>query len=154
MNKVQIVFNRGYRVSEDGTLTNPKGVRINGRLTNNGYREISFKINGKDTRVAVHRLQAYQKYGERIMEPGIEVRHLNGNRLDNSSKNIAIGTHSDNMRDIPRDIRLANAKYAASFNRKYDAAAVKEFYQTHGFMRTLRHFKMTSKGTLHAVLHR
>lgn len=41
----------------------------------------------------IHRLQAYQKFGDKIYEDGIVVRYLNGDRYDNSYDNIGIGTY-------------------------------------------------------------
>lgn len=61
----------------------------------------------------VHRLQAYQKFGDKIFENKIVVRHLNGNYLDNSWDNILIGTFSDNKMDIPKENRIKSATTAS-----------------------------------------
>jgi hypothetical protein len=56
--------------------------------------------------IAIHRLQAFQKYGDLLYEEGTVVRHLNGDPGSNAWDNIAIGTMSDNMFDIPKQIRI------------------------------------------------
>ena len=48
---------------------------------------------------------AYQKYGDRIFEEEIEVRHLDGNSTNNSISNIEIGTKSDNETDRKKNIQ-------------------------------------------------
>jgi hypothetical protein len=47
--------------------------------------------------VAIHRLLAWAFIGPQ--DQGIEVRHINGDGLDNRVENIIYGTKSDNMRD-------------------------------------------------------
>lgn len=87
----------------------PKGYTIT-----NGYREIHIKTLDKKTRDVVkkyelkgshrnyvyeHRLVAFQKFGIKVFEDKIVVRHLNGNKLDNSPENIMIGSQNDNIKD-------------------------------------------------------
>jgi hypothetical protein len=102
MNKEQIAYEKGYRVTKEGQLLNPKGIKI-GCINSAGYKHTSIKINKKYTNIATHRLQAYQKYGDKLFEYGIVVRHLNSNALDNSFDNISIGTQKDNYKDIPEE---------------------------------------------------
>lgn len=87
-----------------------------------GYYTFTIRCNLGDgdvfRRVWVHRLQAYQKYGDRIFDDFIQVRHLNGDECDNSFANIEIGTASDNMMDRPREYRVAQAKLAAKVLKK------------------------------------
>lgn len=88
-------YELGYRVTDEGVLLSPTAQKI-GHINNNGY--LVFNVNKQP--VAAHRLRAYQTYGDELFILGIMVRHLNGNKLDNSKLNIAIGSHTDNMRDI------------------------------------------------------
>jgi hypothetical protein len=73
----------------------------------------------KKASVYVHRLQAYQKFGDVIFRPGMETRHLNNDNSDNSYDNISIGSRSDNFWDRPRDMVIRSAAKAASHTRKY-----------------------------------
>ena len=54
-----------------------------------------------------------------MFRDGIQVRHLNGDPKDNSWDNIAIGTQSDNMMDIPIEERVRKAKLASSKIRRF-----------------------------------
>lgn len=53
--------------------------------------------------VPIHRVIAYLKYGDAYCYPVTEARHLNNNKSDYSWDNIAIGTHKQNMHDLPQE---------------------------------------------------
>ena len=116
--KVIYAHNKGYRVSAKGDVINPKGGVRKTNLSSGKY--LRFTINseekGKYASIVVHKLQAYQKYGEKLFEEGIEVRHLDGNRTNNSYENISIGTRTDNIYDIPPSTRKRNATLAGRKN--------------------------------------
>lgn len=154
MRKEEILVERGYMVSEKGIPYNKKGRKL-GSVNNQGYLSFNIRIKGKITHCPVHRLQAYQKYGNDLYNKGMVTRHLNGNKLDNSWENIAIGTHSDNMMDIPKQIRIKRAHHATKFNRKYNVEEVVKYHSVHNsYRKTMEKFNITSKGTLHNILNR
>lgn len=62
-----------------------------------GYACVSLSSDGKSRMCNVHSLVMSAFHGKR--EDGMEVRHLNGNRLDASLENLAYGTPSENQRD-------------------------------------------------------
>lgn len=78
-----------------------KALRLS--LNPNGYPKFTYRFKGERSKstVRVHRLVAYQKYGTRLFEDDTEPRHLDGDKLNFRLENIAIGTHSQNMMDIP-----------------------------------------------------
>lgn len=86
-----LVFDIGYRVV-DGKLLSEKSKEIKAHLSMRGYLYAMPTINGKQRRVLIHRMVAYEKYGNEIFHDGIKVRHKNGNPLDNCFDNILIGT--------------------------------------------------------------
>jgi hypothetical protein len=108
MNREQIAYEKGYRVTRDGKLLNPKS-KVIGTINNHRYYKTTITINKKLKHIKTHRLQAYQKYGDKLYEDGIMVRHLNGNSLDNSWHNILIGTDRDNKMDITLKQRQLSA---------------------------------------------
>lgn len=108
---------KGYKI-ENGEVLNHLHKKINFILTKKGYPIISVSIWNTRYPVKVHRLVAYQKFGNAIFEKGIEVRHLNGNKLDFSFENISIGTAKENSQDKPRKERLKCADYARSFMKR------------------------------------
>lgn len=79
----------------------------------NGYREINVRkfsledqelirqhFKTKERRyVYEHRFVAFKKFGPSALLPGVVVRHIDGNKLNNSPDNLILGTQSDNARD-------------------------------------------------------
>jgi len=154
MKKEEYLISAGYSVTELGVVLNPKGKSINGYLHNKQYKVFAFRRpGGVKERQKIHRLQAFQKFGEKMYEDGIVVRHLDGDSLNNSRDNIAIGTHHDNHMDVPEEKRIAKAIHAASFCRKFDKEEVRKFHaESRSYKTTMSHFGITSKGTLNWLL--
>lgn len=61
-----------------------------------GYRQVNLHCSGQVTHL-VHRLVLLAFAGP--APEGMEVRHRNGDRADNTLANLAWGTHLENMRD-------------------------------------------------------
>lgn len=113
---IKFSYDKGYQVDSDGKVYNYLGGEIKLSKTSSGYYSFNIRMNGSNpTRVFVHRLQAYQKFGDKLFTNGIVVRHLNGDSTDNSINNIDIGTQQDNMLDVPKNKRILNAS-----NPKYN----------------------------------
>lgn len=112
---------RGYRVDRDGQVVSPAGRPVKATAEGHGYLTFGFRLGvghprGTQCAIKVHRLQAFQKFGKAAFEPGIVVRHMNGNRLDASWDNIEIGTHRENSADICK-VAFGNAIRASNFRR-------------------------------------
>lgn len=120
----------GYTVKKDGTLLkNGKPTRTRA-INSKGYFVLKTRDkNRKNFYVRIHRLQAYQKYGDEIFDRNIEVRHLDGNKLNNSWDNIILGTHSQNMFDVPKEVRNARTEKGASSVRKFNEEKLKEIFK-------------------------
>jgi hypothetical protein len=97
------VIEKGYNISDDGVVTNPKGKILKGGLNHHGYRVISLRVNNKVYKIQIHRLQAYKKYGEKIFDKDILIRHLDGIHTNNNIENISIGTSQDNQLDRDKE---------------------------------------------------
>lgn len=69
-----------------------------------GYAKVRVVIRGKRTKRSVHQLILESLVGPR--PNGFQIRHINGNKLDNRLENLAYGTHQENMAD---KIRLGEA---------------------------------------------
>ena len=110
---VEIAHERGYFVDDEGNVVSPHGGTLRTRIDNRGYRTFNIKVDGRSYPARVHRLAAYQKYGERIFDPDQQVRHLDENQLNNRPDNISVGTASDNAFDQKPKARVARAKHAA-----------------------------------------
>ena len=152
-NKHEVIAKeRGYTISEDGIVYNPKNKSV-GTSGKNRYKYFSFRINDKIIKVYFHRFQAYNKFGNKIYDEGMVVRHLNGNILDNSIANIEIGTNSDNMMDIPEKIRQ---KRSSNANKKYpdDIVSLIKSDREKGmsYKELMNKYSILSKGTLSYII--
>jgi hypothetical protein len=150
----KIAYAKGYRVDKRGNCLNSNG-DILSTFENKKYIMFSIRHEGKMKKVRVHRMQAYQKFGDAIYKKGIDVRHLNGNPSDNSIDNIEIGTPSQNMMDKPKEERLRSAIFAASHLIQYDHFKVKEFYnESRSYKKTMEEFGIKSKSTLSNIVNK
>lgn len=113
---------KGYRVEPDGRVIGVRGEEIRTHLHGGACLYRSFCVAGENggtpSQVKVAVLQAYQKFGPKALDDGVEVRHLNNNPTDDSWNNIDIGTSTDNHMDMPKEKRVEKAKRAASARRK------------------------------------
>lgn len=117
---IRLAVHKGYRVNRKGVVTSPSGKTRRLYKSPDGY--LSFGVgmpDGKTRKVAVHRLIAYQKYGEAALENGIVTRHLNGDPGDNRWGNIRIGTPQENTMDQPPEQRQQRAQHAANHLRRF-----------------------------------
>ncbi len=103
---IKIAYKKGYRVSECGCfVTYRDRIRklqlklVNGKK----YYRFTVRVGKSSVNIMVHRLMAYQKYKGECFKYKIVVRHKNDISLDNSKKNILLGTQSSNMRDRYRN---------------------------------------------------
>ena len=159
-NIIVVAHKKGYRVDATGGVYY-KGRKLNPMKTKPAPNRLSYfnftvrDMTGQRRKVLVHRLMTYQKYGNKMFDKGIIVRHLNNNSLDNSYENIAIGTQHDNMMDMPAARRLARAIHASSFLKKYDTEKVKQFYKScKSYAKTMREFNIPSKGTVFYIINK
>ena len=81
----------------NGTLFRKLKPSVNRR----GYLILQLVVGGKRKTVKVHTLVCTAFHGMRPVK-GIEVRHLDGNRQNNSSHNLAWGTQMENFYDAVR----------------------------------------------------
>ena len=106
LHKTKRAYELGFRVDPFGNLRY-NHIEINDKtfLNKFGYKMFSVPFQFKQMQqVFVHRLQAYQKYGEELFKTEC-VRHLDGNCINNTWKNIAIGTFKDNSNDISSEYK-------------------------------------------------
>lgn len=150
--KVEVIaHDMGYRISDTGDILNKKNNIIKGFSYNVNYRRFGIRVNSKVLKVKVHRLVAYQKFGDMIYEDGIVVRHLDGNGSNNCIDNIEIGTYSDNSMDIPEEVRTQRALHASSYTNKLtnlEIIRLQSLYKDGYRMKFLmKEFNIKSKGS-------
>mgnify|MGYP000956937264 CR=1 FL=1 len=149
-----IAMARGYRVLPCGRVISPhrksEDETISG-WNDSGYRFVTIRSNGRFLKVSVARLQALQKFGESLVyDPAMQVRHLNGNSLDNSESNIGIGTASQNAMDKDPSLRRRVSSMA---NNKHDHAKIIEAHKSGmSYGKIMTEFGISSKGTVSFII--
>lgn len=96
-----------YEVSDLGRIrsvknekTKHRGLVLSQAHNRGRYRQVTLKKGGHGRTLMVHQVVAHAFLGEQ--KPGLEVRHLNGDKEDNGVANLAYGTKSENMKDMVR----------------------------------------------------
>ena len=142
---------KGYRINEKGRAVNPSGRLLSDNCKRNNYKRFSIKMEGVNVPVYFHRLQAYQKFGKEMLKDEMQVRHLNNNCEDNTPDNIAIGTMSQNMLDIPeveRKRKATIASRAGNTRTLWERACVYKMLADGYSYRRIQKMIGISKGTL------
>jgi len=147
-------YDSGYRVNSAGEVVSPKGKIRKLYLSPEGYLTFSYSGLRRAVTLSVHRLCGFQKYGRAIFDPNLEIRHIDGVKQNNTSSNLVLGTHSQNMMDQPPGVRLARAKHASSFNIKYNHEAIRKFHANgdRSYKDIMVEFGISSKGTVNYIL--
>ncbi len=121
----------GYTVDRKGIVTSPTGYIPKVYPTSTGYDcfGIQNRTLGLRGKVTVHRLQAYTKFGDLIFQKGIQVRHLNNDKQDNSWENISIGSPRQNAFDTPADVRQQRSMAGGRKQRKLSDKQFERFME-------------------------
>lgn len=153
---VRLAFRKGYRVTDDGHVISAHGktrkLTLKKRQPKDpGYLAFNMKIPGSRNAhpIKVHQLAAFQKFGEKLFEVAC-VRHLDGNSLNNSPDNLALGSHGDNAMDRSPEARKTHAALAAAANIKYDWPAIEADHAAGLGYKKLRQKYGVRSGTLSA----
>ncbi len=120
-------FEKGYRVV-NGCIITPTGKTRVATISNDGYSSFNFGLDGKKIGVKVHRLVAYEKFGESALITGVHVRHMDGNPSNNLPDNIAIGSAHENSMDRPKENRIS---HAAKGRQKFTSAFIQSLRDDH-----------------------
>lgn len=87
----------GYYVDADGEVYNYRGRRMAQQVTEKGYCRVHLQVDGETKSKSVHSLVAEVFIGPR--PKGFQIRHLDGNKANNSFVNLAYGTAAQNEAD-------------------------------------------------------
>ncbi len=150
---VLYAYDKGYRVINN--VISIENRIIKGSITRGGYRMFTIRIKGINAHVLVHKLIAYQKFGNNIFKEGIQVRHLDSDKLNNNDSNIAIGTPKDNASDKNPDDVMRAVLIAASYAKKYDHEKIIEMHRNgYSYSDIMRIFNIPSKGTISFIINK
>tara|TARA_S200002703_G_scaffold68783_3_gene59694 strand:- start:289 stop:801 length:513 start_codon:yes stop_codon:yes gene_type:complete len=156
-----IAYEKGYRITRDGKLINPKGDVIKGYKKESEYRYYKIRKEGdwsKYHEFKLSRLQAFQKFGYKIYEKGTVVRHLNNDKGDDSWHNIEIGTQSQNCMDNPEEDRKKRGYDASRKIVKHsDETVIKiraDYASGMSYRQIGKKYNISSGGSLHHIIHK
>jgi len=134
-----------YTIDRNGILKNRKGKTV-GSLNRQGYEKIQITLGGKCKDVFTHRIQAFKKFGRKMYEKEIQVRHLNDIKTDNSYQNIELGTAKDNYQDRGKEAIVKSQKIATKASIKYSDELIqnaKNYYKkTNNLKKTAQKFNI------------
>ena len=89
------------KVSSDGQVRGARGGILKGHFCGGPYRRVQIVRDGRVIKNAkVHHLVAEAFLGPR--PEGLDIRHLDGDPLNNRADNLAYGTRSENIQDTVR----------------------------------------------------
>ena len=122
-----------YAITKDGVVFNRSTRRILKPDVNScGYERVTLSKNGNTARFFVHRLVAETFLG---FQEGMEVNHINGDKLDNRVNNLEWCTSSSNKQHaLSLELRASGEKHV---NSKLTDDEVRDIcsYISHGFQR-------------------
>lgn len=144
-----------YTIRADGTILGPSGKQLKPWLGSNGYLTISIYRGGRIRQVFVHALVCEFHHGPR---PTVthQVRHLDGDKLNNAATNLAWGTPKQNHEDMDRHGRRVDNRGERAGQAKLTwerVAEIRERYAAGGIsVRALAQAYGVSGRAIHKVL--
>lgn len=161
INPEKIAYQKGYRVNNEYVIS-PKGNILSIFTSESQYPSFVISIGSRanNTRkiitVKVHRLVAYQKFGDYLYTPGIVCRHKDNNKLNFKADNILVGTQSENHLDNPKEERIKKAVKAATKLRRFTDFEMDEIraYKNagHTYKEIMEKYDISSKGTVSYII--
>jgi hypothetical protein len=119
---VSAAIAEGISVTQSGKVIGIRGKILkpirNSTRNKSVYHRISFYFDGVNHKIPVHKLVAYLKFGRAAFVDKVETRHKDNNSTNNRWSNILIGSHQDNMLDIPAAVRRQISAYALGKSSK------------------------------------
>lgn len=99
----------GYEASNLGSVRSLRRHQpciLKPSLDHGGYRMVFPSVDGQNRTYAIHRMVLLAFVGPR--PPGMQIRHLDGDRSNNCLSNLRYGTPSENVQDAVRHGTRAN----------------------------------------------
>lgn len=110
-----------YEVSDNGQIRNSKSQRVlKPNVNNAGYYYVTLMRDGEKCTERIHQLVA-QEFVDGY-EEGLEIDHINRDKLDNRAANLRWITRSGNQRNTKRSKRVLNESTGLEFGCMAEAA--------------------------------
>ena len=133
--RVPAPFNK-YSVSSFGEVVGPRRKILSGKVTWDGYREITLSAGDTRRSVRIHVL-----VGELFLEDKPKdyvINHKNCNKLDNNVDNLEYVSNGENIRHAYRNGCIKNQKASGSYLSKEDFESIKELYYKNKPLKEIR----------------
>ena len=122
-----------YLISSDGQVMSMKSGKeklLKLSTGSNGYLNFGYYKDGKQTKLYVHSCVAKVFLGDRSAE-GLQVRHYDGNKLNNNVENLIWGTSQEDANDrIRHGTVLKGEKHGRSKLTETDIHKIRELRST------------------------
>jgi hypothetical protein len=103
--------------------------------------------------IPIHRFVAYKKFGNKIFNKKLQVRHLDSNSLNNNFDNIGIGTAKENSSDKDPVVVRNAAMIASNAAKKHNHNEIIELHkQGFSYKQIMKKLNITSKGTISFII--
>jgi hypothetical protein len=144
---------KGY-TAQNGKIYNKDGKEVKLGLKNGAYLFFSVRdARNRTVAIMVHRFVAYQKFGDKIFDKKIHVRHMDSNSQNNNESNLELGTVQENMLDKSKEVRVQAALKATAHVKKHDHSKIIDLKnQGLSYKQIMKELGITSKGTIHFAL--
>lgn len=143
---------QGYSVINGDVFHGENKVKTS--ATKFGHLRFTIRISKEKTRsILVHRLVAYQKFGDKIFDKYLQVRHLDSNSKNNLEENVGIGSASQNMMDKNPALRLKQSLIATSYVRKHSHSEIISMHKMGmSYKQIMEKTGIKSKGTISFII--
>lgn len=127
--RVRAAFARGVRVDDVGRPRSARGKLLAERWRADGRKVITVRGPDGPGPILVHRLAAYQKFGEAALAPGTHVRHLDNDNQNNELDNLELGDAKTNRADADPEWEAWRAQRAGDATRALDERRERELVE-------------------------
>ena len=149
---------KGYFVDRQGNAYSPRGNKVGTRGKDPYLYLGESYLKQKLSKYIYIVCKPIKSLAILIFNDNIEVRHLNGNSFDNSFKNLAIGTPSENAMDKPESKRKKISLVASNKLKVYSDELVLEIQKMREagmtYTELRKKYNIKSKSSLNYILKR
>lgn len=170
LDRIKKAIDHGYTVDiETGEIYGLRNQKLKAQISTSGYLVVTLQTPGfhrNESVLGLHKLVTYLMYGDEAFKVGVEIRHLDSNKLNNNWRNLIPGTRSENIADIPKqyykEISFKRTRHLIgkpNINRKLTDQEVnyirnRSSRPIRGYIKALANLYKVSHSTISNIIHR